>query len=183
MINKHLPQSIEAAQGHMHQTINNIKSTKTQELNTPEEELMKLLVQRKNTVFTKIIDHKRKIATYLTGKFPVTSNRGNKYLFVIYYYDINCILIRPMKSIADSDFIRLFTDLHEHLITRGGSIQHIRDWTMNTLPPSKENSRPRTSTSDYPPQECISTMQQNRQSAHSRITLSRGSAQQTWTSP
>ena len=90
---------------HMHQTSNNLKSTKTQELKTPEEEPMKPLVQRTNTVFTKITVHKRQIATDLTGEFPVTSNRGNKYLFVLYDYDSNCILIRPMKSQSGSKFI------------------------------------------------------------------------------
>ena len=66
---------------------------------------MKPLVQHTNTVFTKITDHKRQIATDLTGKPPVTYNRGNKYLFVLYDYDRNCILIRPIKSRADSEFI------------------------------------------------------------------------------
>ena len=42
---------------------------------------MKPLIQQTNTVITKIIDHKRQIFTDLTGKFPVKSNRGNKYLF------------------------------------------------------------------------------------------------------
>ena len=79
---------------------------------------MKPLVQRTNTVFTNIIDHKRQIAAYITGKFPVTSNRVNKYLFVLYYYDSNFILILPMKARADSEFIRVFTDLHENLLTR-----------------------------------------------------------------
>ena len=69
-------------------------------------------------MFTKIINHKRKIATDLTGKFPFTSNRVNKYLFVIYDYDSNCILICPMKSRAYSEFIQVFTDLHEHLLAR-----------------------------------------------------------------
>ena len=80
---------------------------------------MKPLVQRTNTVFTKIINHKRKIATDLTGKSPVTTNMGNKYLFVLYDYYSNCILICPLKSRAYSDIIRVFTDLHEHLLTRG----------------------------------------------------------------
>ena len=80
---------------------------------------MKPLVQRNNTVFTNIIKHKRKIATDLTVKFPVTSNRGNKYLLVLYDHDSYCILIRPMKSRADSYFIRVFTELHKHLLTRG----------------------------------------------------------------
>ena len=110
----------------MHQTQKNLKPAKTQELKKPEEELMTPLVQRTNTVFTEIIDHKRQIDTDLTGKFPVTSNSGNNYLYVIYDYDNNCILIRPMKSRADSEFILVFTDLHEHLPTRGLNPAYMR---------------------------------------------------------
>ena len=96
---------MKKAKGHMYQTRNNLKSNKKKELKTPEEEPMKALVQQTNKFFIKIIDYKRQIATDLTGKFPVTSNRGNKYLFVLYDYDSNCILICPMKSRADSEFI------------------------------------------------------------------------------
>ena len=101
LINKPLPPSMATAKGHMHQTRKNIKSTKQQEPVRQEDPSIKPLAQRTNTVFTKIIDHKRKIATYLIGKFPVTSNRGNKYIFVLYEYNINIILIRPMKVRSD----------------------------------------------------------------------------------
>ena len=87
---------------------------------------MKPLVQCTNTVFTKIIDYNQKIAIYITGKPPVTSNRGNKYIFVLYDYARNCIFIRPMKSRADSKFTRVFTDLHEHLLTRGLNPAYMR---------------------------------------------------------
>ena len=110
LINKYIPPSMATSKGHMHQTRKNLNSTKPQYPKTLEELLMKPLVQRTKTVFTKIINHKRQIATDPTGKFPVTSNRGNKYLFILYDYDSNCILIRPMKSRSDSKFIRLFTD-------------------------------------------------------------------------
>ena len=110
----------------MQQTRNNFKSTKTQELKTPEEQPMKLIGQRTNTVFTKVINHKWQIATDLTGKFPVTSNRVNKYIFVLYDYYSNCILIRPMNSRSDSEFIWAFTDIHEHLLTRGINPTYMR---------------------------------------------------------
>ena len=87
---------------------------------------MKLLVQQTNTVFANIIYRKQKIATDLTGKFPVTSNRGNNHLFVLYDYDSNCIRIHPMKSRADSKFIRFFTDLHGHLLARGLKPEYMR---------------------------------------------------------
>ena len=96
---------METPKGNMHQKRKKLKSTKTQELKTPEEQPTKPLVQRTNTVFTNIIDYKRQITTDLTGKLPVTSNRGNNYIFVLYDYDSNFILIRSMKSRADSKFI------------------------------------------------------------------------------
>ena len=80
---------------------------------------MTLMTQHTNTLFTKIIDKNRKIGTDLKGKFPLTSSRGNKYLFILYKWDNNIILIRPMKAISDSNFVRVLKDLHEHLLTRG----------------------------------------------------------------
>ena len=77
------------------------------------------LSQRTNTVSTNIIYHKKQISTDLTCKFPLTSIREKMYLFVIYDYDINIILIRPMKAISDSEFIRAFKYLTAHLLTRG----------------------------------------------------------------
>ena len=97
----------------MYQTKKKIKSTKQQGPRRQENPLMTPLAQHTNTVFTKIIVHKRKIDTDLTGKFPVTSNRGNNYLFVLYEYDSNIIFIRPMKSISDIKFIWVFKELYE----------------------------------------------------------------------
>ena len=83
------------------------------------------MTQRTNTMFTKIINCKRQIVIYLTGKLPVTSNRGNKYLFVLYNYDSNIILVRLMKSSTDREFIRFFKYLHEPLLTRGLKPTHM----------------------------------------------------------
>ena len=32
-----------------------------------------------------------------TGKFPVPSCHGNQYVMIVYVYDANAILVRPMK--------------------------------------------------------------------------------------
>ena len=42
------------------------------------------LAQYTHTLLTKIINHKRQIATELTGKSHVTINRVNNYLFILY---------------------------------------------------------------------------------------------------
>ena len=70
-------------------------------------------------LFTKIIDTQQSITTDITGQLPVTSNQRNKYLFVLYKYDRNSILVHPMKARTDKEFIRVFQDLCMHLTTRG----------------------------------------------------------------
>ena len=41
------------------------------------------------------------VYTDLTGKFPVTSISGHKYVMVLYHYDSNGIILRPMKNRID----------------------------------------------------------------------------------
>lgn len=50
--------------------------------------------------------------TNIAGSFPVQSSRGNKYIFVLYDYDSNAILIEPMKSRAAPEILRAFDALH-----------------------------------------------------------------------
>ena len=107
------------AKGHMHQTRKNINSTKQQEKIRQEEIPMTPLAQWNKTFSTKSINHTIEINTDLTGKYPVTSNRGNKYLFILYEYDRNSILIHPAKAILDSNFSWVFKYLHENLLIRG----------------------------------------------------------------
>ena len=83
LTNKHLPQSMSTAKVHIHQTWNNLKSTKTQELKKPKEELMRTLVQLTNTVFTKIIDHRRQIATTWQEN-PQSHQIGDTSIYLFY---------------------------------------------------------------------------------------------------
>ena len=115
---KHLPPSMATTKVHMKQFRKSINSTKTQSTPPNIEQPMKRLKTHSNHVFTKIIDPQEQIATDLTGRFLVTSNRGKKYLFILYDYDSNCILVRPMKNRTDKYFTRFFQDLYVHLTTR-----------------------------------------------------------------
>ena len=79
-----LPPSMSTAKFHINYIRNNIKSTKTQSMSPNIEEPMEILETCSNHFFTDIIDLQERIATDLTGRFPVTSNRGNRYLFILY---------------------------------------------------------------------------------------------------
>ena len=54
----------------------------------------------KNNVFATIVTYNEttgNIYTDLTGSFPITSNRGHKYIFVLYDHDSNAILFETLK--------------------------------------------------------------------------------------
>ena len=62
---------------------------------------METLETQSNHALAKIIDPQQKIATEISVRFPATSSSRKKYLFVLYYYGSNSILVRPMKNITD----------------------------------------------------------------------------------
>ena len=59
------------------------------------------------------------LGTNLPGKFPHTSKRENKYIFVLYSYNSNAILIRPMKNRTEQEYIKVYQELINYLKQRG----------------------------------------------------------------
>jgi hypothetical protein len=55
----------------------------------------------------------------LTGRFPTTSAKGNKYILVLYDYDTNNILTEPMKNRGDKEMVRAYNKLIQELIDHG----------------------------------------------------------------
>ena len=55
------------------------------------------------------------ISTDLPGRFPFPSDLLNNYIFVLYDYDSNAILIRPIKSRDKSELIRGFQLCYDEL--------------------------------------------------------------------
>ena len=62
-----------------------------------------------------LVDTLGTVCIDLTGDFHVKSRTGNKYLMVLYYYDSNGILFRPMKNRSDNEAVHVYTDLYECL--------------------------------------------------------------------
>ena len=71
------------------------------------------------TFFLKIIDLERKIYTDQTGRFPVTSSRGHKYLCCAYDYDSNTIHAEPMKTKTGTELMTTYQSIHKLLSERG----------------------------------------------------------------
>jgi hypothetical protein len=59
------------------------------------------------------------IYTDKTGRFPVVSSKGNKYIMILYDYDRNAILAQPIKDITAPELLRAFQVMEQELVARG----------------------------------------------------------------
>ena len=111
-IKKYLPASVATAKGHLDQQRKNLETTKFNITENSDAdyalENLPSNSRRTNAVFAAIVTYETTNGTIcadLTGRFPVTSGRGNKYVFVLYDYDYNAILVDPMKSRTGTEII------------------------------------------------------------------------------
>lgn len=115
MVKKHLPKSEATIKGHLNQIRKNVRSTKQPTL----EEDIQTSQEKTEYVYATIIEPTDKIATDLTGRFPITSKRGGKYIMILYDYDSNAILAEVMVSRTETEHIRSYKKLITYLESRG----------------------------------------------------------------
>ena len=65
------------------------------------------------------VDESHKIYTEQTGKFPMTSSGGNKYVLIMYVYNTNTILAELLNSRSVSHILEAYTKKVKHLKNRG----------------------------------------------------------------
>ena len=53
------------------------------------------------------------------GSFQVTPRRGVKYLFILYSYNVNRILSKPLKNRTRKETIQEYTTCHDYLKEKG----------------------------------------------------------------
>jgi hypothetical protein len=75
-------------------------------------------IGKTNFVYATIVDAGL-IQSNLTGRFPTTSAKGNKYFLALYDYDTNNILTEPMKNRGDQEMVRAYNKLIQDLIDHG----------------------------------------------------------------
>ena len=86
LVKKHLPKSIHTGKGHMDQERKNLQSTKRSKANPlpPVNAHPAAPPTHTNLFICAIIEATDKIYSDLTGKFPVQSALGKKYILIIY---------------------------------------------------------------------------------------------------
>ena len=79
---------------------------------------------RTQLAYLQTIEFTGKVSTDQTGRFPVTSFCGNKYLMVLYNHDSNALLAEPLTSRNERELIRATHVLHAYLSDRGLAPQY-----------------------------------------------------------
>ena len=75
--------------------------------------------ERTHQLFLKVTECSSKIFTYQTGRFPITSSRGYKYIMIAYDYDSNNILAEPIKSRTSLHIKDAYQKMRKLLCSRG----------------------------------------------------------------
>ena len=128
-VHKFLTPKLETALGHMHKIKQGTKSTRVTE---PREQScahdLRITTVQTDTIEETISPDRLKglLATDLPGRYPTTSARGHKYIFVMYDYDANYIHATPIKSRKSEELIRGFKDSYAVLTKHGIRAKSIR---------------------------------------------------------
>ena len=123
-VKKYLEDQPETTKGHQRATRSNIRSTsKIKTKDSPET-----TKKRTNAFFCKRVEINNKLFSDQTGRFPVTSSKGSKYIMVVYSQDANAILAEPLKSKSALEHYTAMEKIFNFLNQRGIHPQfHIMD--------------------------------------------------------
>ena len=124
-VRKWLPTSTATIKGHLHRNRKNLRSTtKNEEIETKEYEKDMNPIEEKGApcelfCYASLAEEfDNTIYSDATGKFPVPSYHGNRYIMVVYVYEANAILVRPMVNREKETIVATFTDIYDYLTKR-----------------------------------------------------------------
>eukprot|EP01082_Thalassiosira_pseudonana_P002456 g1757.t1 g1757 contig11:6688-7572(+) len=111
-VSKHFPESDETQKGHMKQGKQGVRSTKVFDEDAMLEFKPTPGVKHKD-VYLRVFDAtKRPMFSDQTGKFPITSSRGSKYIMVAVEIDGNYIDAESLKTRATQSLINAYQTIH-----------------------------------------------------------------------
>jgi hypothetical protein len=117
-IEKHLSKSISTTKGHLNQQRQNARTKKVKDTKVIVTEPDLDHGIKTHFVYAATIDAGQ-IYTDQTGRFPVVSSKGNKYIMILYDYDGNAILSQYIKDRTAPELLKAFQVMEQELVARG----------------------------------------------------------------
>jgi hypothetical protein len=167
IVRKYLAKVETTVKGHINQQRQNTRSTQTRGPDTAPA-LEPTYTGKTEFVYATIVDSGQTNSD-LTGRFPTTSAKGNKYVLVLYDYDTNNVLTEPMKIRGDQEMVRAYNKLIQELVDHGLN-QDCNASTTNVHRTSAHSLTNMTSNSSWRHPICIAVTLPNEQSKRSKIT-------------
>jgi hypothetical protein len=117
-VEKCLSKSTATTKGHVNQQRQNARTTQIKSIN-PSNQVSDIDHGIKTQfVYAATIDAGQ-IYTDQTGRFPIVSSKGNKYIMILYDYDSNAILAQPIKDRTAPELLKAFQIMEQILVARG----------------------------------------------------------------
>jgi hypothetical protein len=119
-VEKHLSKSTSTSttKGYLNQQRQHARSTKFNEPKVIMEETDLDQGIKTQYVYAAAIDAGQ-IYTDQTGRLPVVSSKGNKYIMILYDYDSNAIMAQSIKDRTAPELLRAFQVMEQELVARG----------------------------------------------------------------
>jgi hypothetical protein len=105
-VQKHYPEIIKTAKGHLNQTRKNVWSTKVKATSLETCNTSHLHGTKVRNVYTQMYMVCKTMFSNQTCQFSIQSLHGNKYIMVMVEINSNAILVEPMKICKDAKMIR-----------------------------------------------------------------------------
>jgi hypothetical protein len=96
-VEKHLSKYTSTTKGHFNQQRQNSRTTKIKDNKVINQDTAMDHGIKTRFLYAATIDAGQ-IYTDQTGRLPVVSSKGNKYIMILYDYDSNAILAQPINS-------------------------------------------------------------------------------------
>jgi hypothetical protein len=117
-VEKYLSKSTATAKGHLNQQRQNARTTNIKDAETIDTEPDPDQGIKTQYIYAATIDAGQ-IYTDQTGRFPVVSSKGNKYIVMLYDYDSNAILAQPIKNRTAPELLKAFQFMEQELVAKG----------------------------------------------------------------
>ena len=91
--------------------------------------------ERTHHCFAILIEPQNQIFSDLMGRMVIPSSNGNQYIFVLYDYDSNAILVTAIPNCQAKTIKDAFAKLHRHLVLAGlrPKLQHLDNKVSSLL--------------------------------------------------
>jgi hypothetical protein len=117
-VEKYLSKSTVTTKGHFKQQRQNARTTQIKSTTAGNQETEIDHGIKTQLVYAATIDAGQ-IYTDQTGRFPVISIKGNKYIMILYDYDSNAILAQSIKDRTAPELLKAFQIMEQELVARG----------------------------------------------------------------